>query len=77
MRNKILMVRKHGHPGRWILFLPYFLYFFGRQILRKATRHRSWTGMKAIFAGILDGLNGYTTNNGEGHLRRYASAGSL
>ena len=77
MRNKILMVRKHGLLGRWILFLPYFVYFFGRHILRKAVRHRSWTGIKAIVVGIVDGLNGYTINNGEGHIGRYTSAGSL
>jgi GT2 family glycosyltransferase len=74
MRNKILMVHKHGRPGRWMLFLPYYLYFFGRHLLRKAIWHRSWTGIQAIIAGIRDGLTGYTAENGEGRLRRFASA---
>ncbi len=75
MRNKILMVRKHGRPGLWPVYLPYFVYFYSRHILRMALKHRSALGTRAIITGLVDGLSHRTSNHGKGHLARFASPG--
>ena len=76
MRNKILMVRNHGRSGRWLTLLPYFVYFYGRNILRMALRHRSALRTSAIITGLVDGLSRNPANHGKGHLDLFASQGN-
>ncbi len=56
MRNKLLFVKRHGGglSGAWL----YFLYFYGRQLIRMGVKHRSWQGVQAVAHGLLDGLRG-------------------
>lgn len=77
MRNKIFMVRKHSPPGRWLIFLPYFVYFYGRHILRMALKHRSLSGTHAVIAGLVDGLRNYSGESGKGRLALFAPPGTV
>ncbi len=70
MRNKILMLQKHSSPSRWLLNLPYFLYFFGRQIFRMIVKWHSLDGTRAVVYGIIDGLRKYTGEYGKGRLKK-------
>jgi GT2 family glycosyltransferase len=77
MRNKILMVRKHSRGGRWLMQLPYFVYFFGRYFLRLMLKEHSPHKTHAVIAGIIDGLRNYTGENGKGRLSLFAPPGML
>lgn len=60
MRNKILFVRRHSTMIQIILHLPYFFYFYARQLLRLACKWRSWMGVRAVLLGISDGIRNRT-----------------
>jgi len=68
MRNKIFMLQKHSRPSKWVLNLPYFLYFYGRQIFRMIVKWHSISGARAVMYGIIDGLRKYTGEFGRGRL---------
>lgn len=68
MRNKIIFLRRYSRPARWLVHLPYLLYFYGRHLVRMSIKWRSWSGVKAVFAGIADGLRNRTGENGKGRL---------
>lgn len=68
MRNRILMLKKHNSLLRQLAAIPYLSFFFGRQILRLALKHRHWLGVKAVGYGIQDGLHSYVGKLGKGRL---------
>ncbi|HQT91544.1 MAG TPA: glycosyltransferase family 2 protein [Candidatus Kryptobacter bacterium] len=70
LRNKILFLRKHGSPARWIRHLPYFFYFYGRQFIRLIIKRHNLRGARAAYLGLVDGLRSFTGEHGEGNLMR-------
>jgi hypothetical protein len=68
MRNKLLLVRKHVRTSEWLPQVPYFCYFYGRQLIRMSMKWHSWKGTQAIWYGLVDGLRGYTGDNGKGRI---------
>ncbi len=68
MRNKIIFLRKHSEPKKWILHIPYFFYFYARHIIRMSLKWHSYVGTKAVIVGIIDGLRNYTGAGGKGRL---------
>lgn len=68
MRNRILMLKKHNSFLRQLAAIPYLSFFFGRQIIRLAVKHRYWIGVKAVLYGVHDGLRSYTGRLGKGRL---------
>ena len=66
MRNKIIFIRKHSRPLKWLLYLPYLFFYYGRQIVRMSLKWRSYTGTKAIIFAIIDGCRYYTGEYGKG-----------
>ncbi len=69
MRNKIIFLRTHGRRGAWIHQLPYFLYFYGRHLIRMSLKWHSLAGTRAVVIGLMDGLRNYTGDRGIGRLR--------
>lgn len=70
LRNKILFLRKHSRPSRWILRLPYLAYFYTRQLTRLTLKHHDFRAARAALWGLKDGLANYTGELGEGRLNR-------
>lgn len=70
MRNKIFILRKHSQPSKWMVRIPYFLYFYGRQIFRMAVKWHSMRGTRAIIWGIIDGFRNYSGECGRGSLSK-------
>ncbi len=68
LRNKIIFLRKNSTPRRWILNLLYFIFFYGRQLIRLTFKHRNYRAARAALIGIIDGLRNYTGAMGEGSL---------
>ncbi len=68
MRNRILMLKKHNSSLEQLLSIPYLSFFFGRQIVRLAIKHRYWPGVKAVLYGMQDGLRTHTGRLGKGRL---------
>jgi len=60
MRNKILFVRRYSGIFHWGLRIPYFLFFYGRQLIRMRIKWKSKAGTRAVWAGLMDGLHGVT-----------------
>lgn len=68
MRNRLIMLKKHNSTIELIAAIPYLSYYYGRQLLRLAVKHRYWSGIKAVLFGIQDGLGGFTGHVGKGRL---------
>jgi GT2 family glycosyltransferase len=68
LRNKIFFLRKNSTLFRWVMNLPYFTYFYGRQLIRLMFKHRNYRAARAALFGIIDGLRNYTGTVGEGRL---------
>jgi GT2 family glycosyltransferase len=68
MRNKILFLRKHARWWKIFIYLPYFLYFFGRHLIRMSLKWHSYIGTRAVILGIIDGLRNYTGECGKGRI---------
>jgi hypothetical protein len=68
LRNKILFLRKNSNISRCIWNLHYFIYFYGRQLIRLIFKHRNYRAARAAIFGIIDGFRNYTGNIGEGSL---------
>ena len=68
MRNRILMLKKHNSYLERLAAIPYLSFFYGRQIVRLAIKHRYWIGVKAVLYGIQDGFENYTGRLGKGRL---------
>jgi len=68
MRNKIYFLRKYSSPGKWFVHLPYFIYFYGRHLIRMSLKWHSYIGTKAVIIGLIDGLRHYNGDHGKGHL---------
>ena len=66
LRNKILFLHKHSRPSKWLIHLPYFIYFYLRQIVRMSLKWHSIIGTRAVIAGLFDGLRNFTGEYGEG-----------
>lgn len=70
LRNKILFVLKHNSTLSCIPYLPYFAFFYARQITRLIFKHRNFRAARAAMVAVLDGLRGYTGKFGEGNLHK-------
>jgi hypothetical protein len=70
MRNRLLMLKKHNSALELLAAVPYLSFYYGRQLLRLALKHRYWQGVKAVLWGIGDGLRGYIGALGKGRLDR-------
>ncbi len=68
MRNRLIMLKKHNSAIELLAAVPYLTFYYGRQILRLALKHRYWAGVKAVLFGIQDGLRGFTGRFGKGRL---------
>ncbi len=68
LRNKILFLRKHSSPDKWLRHLPYLTYFYSRQLIRLTARHRKPRAARAALLGLIDGLKAFTGAGGEGSL---------
>ncbi len=68
MRNRLIMLKKHNSAIELIAAVPYLSFYYGRQIIRLALKHRYWAGLKAVLYGIQDGLRGFTGRFGKGRL---------
>ena len=70
IRNKIIFLRKHSRPSRWLQHVPYFLYFFARHLIRMSMKWHSMRGTRAVLFGIIDGLRNFTGPNGKGRFEK-------
>lgn len=66
LRNKLLFLRKNVESGKRLHNLPYFIYFYGRHLIRLTVKHRNYRAARAAFLGLKDGLTNYTGEIGEG-----------
>lgn len=70
LRNKLLFLRKNLKSGEWLHNIPYFIYFYGRHLIRLILRHRNFRAARAAYLGLKDGINDYTGEIGEGSFYR-------
>jgi hypothetical protein len=70
MRNRLIMLKKHNSAMELLAAVPYLSFYYARQVLRLALKHRHWKGVKAVMWGIADGLLGYIGRMGKGRLDR-------
>lgn len=68
MRNRLIMLKKHNSALELFAAVPYLCFYYGRQLIRLAIKHRYWAGVKAVLWGIEDGLRGCTGWLGKGRL---------
>lgn len=68
LRNKIFFLRRHSDLNQILWRLPYFIYFYTRQLLRMSLKRRSWDGTRAVLYGLIDGIRNYTGDHGKGRL---------
>ena len=68
MRNKIIFLRRHSAPSRWLKHLPYFLFFYSRHLIRMSLKWHSLKGTLAVVYGIVDGVRNHTGPGGKGRL---------
>lgn len=68
LRNKILFLKNNSKFSKWIWNIHYFIYFYGRQLIRLIFKQRNPKAARAAFFGIIDGFRSYTGNMGEGRL---------
>jgi len=66
MRNKIIFIRKHKQPWKWLFYLPYLFIYYSRQLIRMSLKWHSYIGTKAIIFAIVDGFRYYTGEYGKG-----------
>jgi GT2 family glycosyltransferase len=72
MRNKILFLRAHSSAAGIVAQVPYLVYFYGRQLIRLAFKHRDLRKVTALWWGISDGITGATGRHGEGRVAKVA-----
>lgn len=70
MRNKILFLSKNSRFTKWVIYLPYLIWFYLRQFIRLIFKHRNFKTAYAVYLGICDGLRKYTGKFGEGSLNK-------
>jgi GT2 family glycosyltransferase len=68
MRNRLIMLKKHNSSLKLLAAVPHLSFYYGRQLIRLAFKWRSWSGVRAVLFGIVDGLKGYTGRLGKGRL---------
>jgi hypothetical protein len=68
LRNRLLLSRKHSSWPRLILFFPWFCWYYLRQFLRLALRWQDAAGLRGAWYGLVDGLKGFTGEDGSGRL---------
>ena len=68
VRNKILFLRKHCLPLKWLAGIPRTLYYVVRQLSRAALLKRNRSALKAVFYGVADGLSSAGARHGAGRL---------
>jgi hypothetical protein len=68
LRNRLLLSRKHSSWPRSILFFPGFCWYYLRQFLRLVLRWRDTAGLRGAWYGLVDGLRGFTGDDGSGRL---------
>lgn len=74
LRNKILFLRKHSSPRRWLPYLPKLVHFYVRQLVRLVFKWQDIAAARAAMMGITDGLKGYAGEYGKGRLHALPSA---
>jgi GT2 family glycosyltransferase len=68
LRNRLLLRRKHTRWPRAILFSPWLCWYYLRQFLRLALRWHDAAGFTGAWYGLVDGLRGFTGDDGSGRL---------
>ena len=73
LRNKLLFLRRHSSMSRWWPYLPGLVYYYARQFIRLSLKWRDAQKVRAAWFGMVDGLRGFTGENGEGRMSLVAS----
>ncbi len=68
LRNKLIFLRRNSRPALWVPHLPSLLYFYVRQLVRLLVRGHGPVALRAAWYAIIDGLRGFTGEDGSGRL---------
>jgi GT2 family glycosyltransferase len=68
LRNKLLFLKRNSRPALWAPHLPSLLYFYLRQMIRLLLRGHGPVALRAAWYAIIDGLRGFTGEDGSGRL---------
>jgi len=68
LRNRLLFLQRNSRPALWMPHLPTLIYFYMRQMIRLFVRGRGTPALRAAWFAIVDGLRGFTGEDGSGRL---------
>ena len=68
LRNRLLLRRRHSSWLQAAQYFPSFCWYYIRQFLRLALRWRDTAGLRGAWYGLVDGLMGFTGEDGSGRL---------
>lgn len=75
LRNKIILLRKHGSFTRTFPYFPQLVYYYVRQFIRLIFKWRDMAKTRAAWYGLVDGLLNRTGQHGEGRLAEIMPSG--
>jgi GT2 family glycosyltransferase len=75
LRNKFLFLQRNSRPALWAPHLPFLVYFYVRQMIRLLVRRRGPLALRAAWYAIIDGLRGFTGEDGSGRLSLLLATG--